>query len=101
MCSRGVLVHYFSRLGATTAVQAAELPRGDGVPTQYALERAETLHHCDAVMSHIFKYTRSFRSDSELKLPSDPFSHNQTHSQPHLRMSGSTQEPLHEERVSG
>ena len=96
-----MLVHYFSRLGATTAVQAAELPRGDGVSTQNALERAETLHYCDAVMSHVFKYTRSSRYDSELKLPLDLFSHNQTHSQPHLRRSRSTQESADEERISG
>ena len=52
MCSRGVLVHYLSRLGATTAVLAAELPRGDGVSKQGALERVESLHHCDGVISH-------------------------------------------------
>jgi hypothetical protein len=29
MCSRGVLVNRFSRLGAAVAVQAAEVPRGE------------------------------------------------------------------------
>ena len=52
MCSRGVLVHYLSRLGATIAVLAAELPCGDGVSTKWALEYAKALHQCDGVMSH-------------------------------------------------
>jgi|HubBroStandDraft_6_1064221.scaffolds.fasta_scaffold3477971_1 hypothetical protein len=61
MRNPGVLVHYFSRLGATTAVLAAELPRGDAVSTQWALERAKTLHKGDGVMSHSFKYSGFFR----------------------------------------
>jgi len=73
MCSRGVLVHYLSRLGAATAVLAAEVPRGDEVSTTWALERAKTLHHCDGVMSHSFKCSRLSPYDSELKLPSQLF----------------------------
>ena len=84
MCSRGVLVHYFSRLGATTAVLAAEVPRGDGVSTQWTLERAKAAHHFDGVMSHSFKCSRLSRYDSELKLPPQLSVRNQTHSQPHL-----------------
>ena len=79
-----MLVHYLSRLGATIAVLAAELPCGDGVSTKWALERAKTSHHCDGVMSHSFKCSRLSRYDFELKLPSQLFVRNQTHSQPHL-----------------
>jgi hypothetical protein len=43
MCSRGVLVHCPSRLGA--AVAAAEMPCGEGVFTKLALERAKAVHH--------------------------------------------------------
>jgi hypothetical protein len=84
MCSRGVVIHYFSRLSATTAVLAAEVPRGDGVSTQWAPERTKAAHHFDGVMSHSFKCSRLSRYDSELKLPSHLFICNQTHSQPFL-----------------
>jgi hypothetical protein len=70
MYSRGVPVHYLSRLGAAAAVLAAELPRGDGVSAKRALERAKALHHRNGVMSHSFKSSRISRYDSELKLPS-------------------------------
>ena len=70
MCRRGVLVHYLSRLGAATAVLAAKLPRGDGVFTKQALERAKTLHHRDGVMSHTLKCSRISQYESELKFPS-------------------------------
>jgi hypothetical protein len=43
--------------------------RGDVSPTEWALEHAKALHHCDGVMPHSFKYSRLFRYDSELKLP--------------------------------
>jgi hypothetical protein len=33
---------------------AAELPCGDGVFTEWALERGEAVHHFDGVMSHSF-----------------------------------------------
>ena len=39
MCSRGVLVHYLSRLSTTTAVLAAEIPCGNGVFTEWAFEK--------------------------------------------------------------
>jgi hypothetical protein len=52
MCSRGVIVHYSSRLGAAVAVLSAELPRGDGVFTEWTLELAKAVHHFDGVMSH-------------------------------------------------
>jgi hypothetical protein len=68
MCSRGVLVHYLGRLGATTAVLAAELPCGDGVSTKWALERAKTLHHCDGVMSHSSRVVAILGYDSNLPL---------------------------------
>jgi hypothetical protein len=45
MCDRGVLVHCPSRLGAAVAVQAAEIPCGEGVFTKLALERAKAVHH--------------------------------------------------------
>jgi len=54
MCDRGVLVHCPSRLGAAVAVQAAEIPCGEGVFTKLALERAKAVHHFDGVMSHSF-----------------------------------------------
>jgi hypothetical protein len=69
MCSRGVLVHCPSRLGAAVAVLAAELPSGDGVFTKWALERAKAVHHFDGVMSHSFNCSSLSRYDSELKLP--------------------------------
>ena len=52
MCSGGVLVHCPSRLGAAVAVLAAELLCGDGVFTEWTLERAKAVHHSDGVMSH-------------------------------------------------
>jgi hypothetical protein len=54
MCSRGVLVHCPSRLGAAVAVEAVEVPCGDGVLTEWALERAKAVHHFDGVISHSF-----------------------------------------------
>ena len=54
VCSRGVLVHCPSRLGAAVAVQAAEIPCSDGVSTKSALEYAKAVHHFDVVMSHSF-----------------------------------------------
>jgi hypothetical protein len=77
MCSRGVIVHCPGRLGAAVAVLAAELLRGYGVFTEWALERADAVHHFDGVMSHNFKYSRLFRYDSELKLLS-PLSTNES-----------------------
>ena len=70
MCHPGVLVHRLGRLGAAVAVLAAELLCGDGVFTKRTLERAKAAHHFDGVVSHSFKYSRLFRYDSELKLPS-------------------------------
>lgn len=69
MCSRGVLVHCPSRLGATAAVLAAELLCGDRVFAKGALERSKAIDHFDGVISHSFKCSRLFRYDSELKLP--------------------------------
>jgi hypothetical protein len=60
MCSRGVLGHRPGRLGAAVAVLAAELPCGNGVLTQRALERAKAVHHRDGVISHSFKCSRLF-----------------------------------------
>ena len=54
MCSRGVLVHCRSRLGAAATVLAAEIPRCDGVLTNRALERAKAVRNFDSVMSHGF-----------------------------------------------
>ena len=70
MCSRGVLVHCPSRLGAAAAVLAAELPCGDGVLTKWALEPGKAVHHFDSVMSHSLNCSCLSRYDSELKLPS-------------------------------
>ena len=66
----GVLVHCPSRLGATVTVLAAEVLGGDGMLTKRTLERAKTVHHFDGVISHSFKCSRLFRSDTEPKLPS-------------------------------
>jgi len=67
VCSRGVLVHCPSRLGAAVAVQAAEIPCGEGVFTKLALERAKAVHHLDGVMSHSFNCRLSSLCDPELK----------------------------------
>ena len=67
VCSRGVLVHRPSRLGAAVTVLAAEIPRCDGVLTNRALERAEAVHNRDGVMSHSFIIVLLSRCDCELK----------------------------------
>jgi hypothetical protein len=69
MGSRGVLVHRPSRLGAAVAIQAAEIPCGDGVFTKSALEDAKAVHHFDGVMSHSLDCSCLFRNDPELKPP--------------------------------
>jgi hypothetical protein len=69
MCSRGVLVHCPSRLGAAAAVLAAKLPCRDGMLAKDAPERAKAVHHFDCVISHNFKCSRLSRHGSELKLP--------------------------------
>jgi hypothetical protein len=69
MCSRGVLVHCPSRLGATVAVQAAEIPCGEGAFTKSACEHAKAVHHFDGVMSHTSILGAHLCYDSELKLP--------------------------------
>jgi hypothetical protein len=73
MCSRGVLVHCPSRLGAAVAVLAAKLLCSDGVFTKWTLEHAKSVHHFDGVMSHSFKCSRLSWYDSELKLPCRTF----------------------------
>jgi hypothetical protein len=67
MCSRGVLVHCPSRLGAAVAVQAAEIPCGEGFLTKSAREHAKAVHHCDGVMSHSYNCRSSSLYDPELK----------------------------------
>ena len=67
MFGRGVLVHCPSRLGAAVAVQAAEIPCGEGVFTKLALERAKAVHHFDGVMSHNSNCRLSSLCNSELK----------------------------------
>jgi hypothetical protein len=69
MCSRSVLVHCPSRLCAAFSVEAVELPCGDGVFTEWALERAKAGHHFDGVMSHSFNSSPLYQYVSELKLP--------------------------------
>ena len=59
MCSRGMLVHCPSRLGAAATVLTAELLCGDGVFTKWALEYGKAVHHLDGVMSHSFNCRRS------------------------------------------
>jgi hypothetical protein len=68
MCSRGVLVHCPSRLGAAAAVLAAKLQCSDGVFTKWALKGDKAVHHFDGVMSHSFNCSRLSRYDSEPKL---------------------------------
>jgi|ERR1700722_7406265 hypothetical protein len=73
MCGRSVLVHRPCRLGAAVAILTAELPGGDQVLTEWALECRKTIHHLDGVMSHIFNCSLVGGSRgpySELKLPS-------------------------------
>jgi hypothetical protein len=70
MCSRGVLVHRLSCLGAAVPVMAAEIPCRDGVFTKGALERAKAGHHRDGVISHNCKCSRIILCNSELKSPS-------------------------------
>ena len=67
MCSRGMVVHCSSRLGAAVAVQAAEIARGEGVFAKPALERAKAVHHSDGVMSHSFNCRPLSRYDSKPK----------------------------------
>ena len=67
MRSRGVLVHCPSRLGATVALQAAEISRSDGLFTKSASEHAKAVHHLDGVMSHSFNCRLSSLCDPELK----------------------------------
>jgi hypothetical protein len=67
MYSRGVLVHCPSCLRAAVAVQAAEIPGGEGVFAKSALERAKTFHHSDGVMSHGLIVVLMSSHDSELK----------------------------------
>jgi hypothetical protein len=54
VCSRGVLVHRPSRLGAAVTILAAELLRGDGVLTKRASEGCKAVYHFDGVLSHCF-----------------------------------------------
>ena len=69
MCSRGVLIHCPSRLGATAAVLATELQGSDAVFATLARERDQAVGHFDGVMSHSFKCSRLSRCDAEPKLP--------------------------------
>ena len=55
MCSRSVLVHRPSRLGAAAPVVAAELQYCDGVLALWARERGHAIDQFDGVMSHSFK----------------------------------------------
>jgi hypothetical protein len=59
VCGRGMLVHCLSRLGAAVTVLTAKLLCGDGVFTEWALERGKTVNHFDGVMSHSFNCKRS------------------------------------------
>ena len=72
MRSRRMLVHRPSRLGAAATVLTAKLPCGDGVFTEWALERGKAANHFDGVVSHSPNCRRLSRYDSELKLPSSP-----------------------------
>jgi hypothetical protein len=69
MCNRRVIVHCPSRLGAAVTDLAVELSCGDRVSTEWTLERAKPVHHCDGVVSHTFKCSRSPMYNAELKLP--------------------------------
>jgi len=67
MCSRSVLVHCLSRLGAAAAVLAAELLGGHRVLTKWAPERGKAIDRFDGVMSHSLNCRRLPRHDFELK----------------------------------
>ena len=69
MCSRGMLVHRLSRLGAAAAVLAAELLCDHGVFTKQALERGKAVRPFDRIKSHTFNCSHLSRYHSEPKLP--------------------------------
>src|ERR1022692_5030775 len=69
MCSRSVLVHCPSCLGAATAVLAAEVRCCDGVLATWAREHRQAAHHLDRVMSHSLKSSPLSNCGSEPKLP--------------------------------
>jgi hypothetical protein len=52
MCKCGMLIHSPCRLGSAATVLAAEIPGGDGVFTEWALELSKAAHLLYAVMSH-------------------------------------------------
>jgi len=52
VCSRSVFVHCPSRLAAAITILAMERLGGDGVFTKRTLERANTVHQRDRVVSH-------------------------------------------------
>jgi hypothetical protein len=58
MCERRMLIHSPSCLGATATVLTAEIPGGDGMFTERAVELGEAVHHFDRVMSHSFNCRR-------------------------------------------
>jgi hypothetical protein len=53
----GVLVHCPCCLSTAATVQTAELPGGNGVFAEWALEHRKAVHHLDGVMSHNFNCT--------------------------------------------
>jgi hypothetical protein len=83
MCSRGVLVHCLSRLGAATTVLAAKLPSRNRVFAECTLECAKAIHYFDRIMSHTFSVFAYLTHDSRLKFNSarrhSLHCHNQTH----------------------
>jgi len=60
MCSRGVLVHSLSRLGAAVTLLTIKRPCRNGVFAEYTLEYAKAVHHFDRVMSHYFSVVPCF-----------------------------------------
>ena len=84
MCSRGVLVHYSSRLGAATPVLVVEVPRGDGVSAKRTLELAKALHHRNGVMSHNLSVVAYPGVSPKRKSSSHPHVRNRTPGQLHL-----------------
>lgn len=59
MCSRGMLVHCPSGLGAAPTVLAIEVHCGDVVFAKAAFELGKAIHLFDGVMSHSFDSRRS------------------------------------------
>jgi hypothetical protein len=69
MYSGGVVVHCPGSLSSAAAVLGAELLCSNGVLAKYTLERAQTVHHLDCVMSHTSSVVSHCVRIPKLKFP--------------------------------